>query len=311
MKKILILASMLMALVASNAFAVNLTFKFDVNSSGPSIYPCNAGIRHIQNARTCKSRIDGSSCTLGCANGNTNECTGGTNPNSCVCTGEDNGLQGTWRLDFLKASYADWTDNNANAGSQSSSNLTAINSNSFNSLFTENAAYGKQLTSMTVNLGSEVYGADYYVDVCYRGPQIDYTNISDVNFALKAKVTVTNLRNGASQPNYQNLADLKTKAEVKCYMDNSFSYNNADSVPTTIGYNWFLNSSVLGLANQSAQELNLLPNINSMGSTSSQKVPRFCVVRYHFSENSKTQRLWKLQQAQACTYTEISEPSEN
>jgi len=175
---------------------------------------------------------------------------------------------------------------------------------------------------MTVNLGSEVYGAEYFVDVCYRGPQIDYTNVNDVNFALKAKVTVTNLRNQNGQPNYQNLAALKTKAEVKCFMDNSFNNcSQADQLPgsastsecgttTSVNYNWNAVSGLIGLANNSAQEQSLL-TYGTMGNTSSQKVPRYCVVRYYFQETSKTQRLWKLQQAQACTYTEISEPTEN
>ena len=30
------------------------------------------------------------------------------------------------------------------------------------------AAYKKQIKDMTINLGSEIYGAEYFVDICYR-----------------------------------------------------------------------------------------------------------------------------------------------
>ncbi len=323
MKSFIAKAILLSALSFQNAFAINLTFDFQVNSSGPSIYPCNAGIRHADSARICKDRVTGNTCTPGCAAGNTAECTAGTTSKTCVCTGEENGTQGHWRLDFLKASHADWTDNGTAIGAQTTANLNAGNTNSsWNQVFpNEVTAFGKQLTGMSVNLGSEIYGAEYFVDVCYRGPQIDYTNVNDVNFALKAKVTVNNLRTGAGQPNYQDLATLKTRAEIKCFMDNSFNYcSQADQLPgssststcgtaTSLNYNWTQGiGGTFVPATTSAQELTLLSN-SSMGSSSA-KVPRFCYVRYYFQESSKNMRLWKLQQAKACTYTEISEPAE-
>lgn len=320
MRSILLTAVAFIALSAQNAFAVNLTFQFDVNSSGPSIYACNAGIRHAESARICYDRISGNSCTPSCAAGNAASCTNGATPQSCVCTGEENGgVQGTWRLDYLKATTADWVDNTGAATNVASTSIEAPNSANFATVFgSDGAAFGKQLTGMTINLGSEVYGAEYFVDVCYRGPQIDYTNIPGLNFGLKGKVTVTNLRATVSgAPNYQDVAKLNAKAEVRCFMQDSFDNCTADTIPgVSVGcgntadgfYNYTANSGAYTPMYTSAQETTLL-STNSFSAGATKRTPRFCVVRYTFKESALTMRKWKLQQARACTYTEITEPN--
>jgi hypothetical protein len=318
MRNIFLAAIAFIALSAQNAFAVNLTFQFDVNSSGPSIYACNAGIKHVQNANVCFDRITGGTCTPSCANGVAAACTAPTTPQSCVCTGEDNGNQGTWRLDYLNAGASNWVDNSEGGGLGTAAKISAPNSTAFATLFpNDGVAFGKQLTTMTVNLGSEVYGSEYFVDVCYRGPQIDYTNVSDLNFAIKSKVTVTNLR-GNNSPNYQNVALLAGKAEVRCYMDDTFDNCTADTIPgVAVGcgnasdsfynYNYSSNGGAYTSMSTSAQEHTLI-NMNTFNAGSTKRTPRFCVVRYSFKETAQTMRKWKLQQARACTYTEISEP---
>lgn len=328
MRKLLLVAACFMAF-AQSAFAINLTFKFDVYSSGPSIYPCNAGLKHADTGRVCKDRVTNAFCSLGCASGDTKLCTPGTTPESCVCSGGDDNNQGGYRLDFLNVKHADWTDNGETAGAQTTSKIIANPSlTAFNSVFTQSSTgfYKKQLTEMSVNLGSELYGAEYFVDVCYRGPQIDYKDVygsNGINFALKAKVTVNNLTKGNHQEvDYKVVSDLSTKAEVKCYMKDEYEYcqatgNNCggtttlnpavDTIPEIIGYNYFQNPGVYQSLSGVAQEQTLITD-GTMAS-GREKTPRFCVVRYFFKENANTFRKWKLQAAQACTYTEINEPA--
>ena len=126
MRKFLLSAVALLALSAQSAFAINLTFQFDVNSSGPSIYACNAGIKHGGgDANICYDRVTAQACSARCAAGNMNACEVGQSPKNCVCTGEYDavGNQGTYRMDFLQANTADWQDNQVGAATGSATHI--------------------------------------------------------------------------------------------------------------------------------------------------------------------------------------------
>ncbi len=328
MRKLLLSAAWLLALSAQNAFAINLTFQFDVNSSGPSIYACNAGIKHVAATNVCFDRNTNLACTPGCAAGVESQCKGGATPSSCVCTGEnyDSGTQGTWRLDFLQANSALWTDNQVQSGASTAHLLAADGSANYSQItagsFPVLNAYGRQLKDLTINLGSEVYNAEYFVDICYRGPQIDYRHngqsVPGLNFALKANATVFDIKLADGQ-SYRALSGLQVKAEAKCLMNDEFDYCLADLIPgetsgcgtttaTAHTYGKVSNNGVFVDMSGSAINVAKLIADASMNSNG-QVTPRFCQVRYSFQETSRKIRKWKLQQARICTYTEISEPS--
>ncbi len=340
MRKLLLSAMAFVALSAQSAFAMNLTFQFDVNSSGPSLYACNAGIKHGAQANICFDRRDATkSCTQGCAAGNVNACQPGTLPADCVCTGEydPTGFDGNYRMDFLQATTADWSDNELAATSNvQNHNLIADAVDvgaSFNQLygakgaFPVNAAYKRQIKSMSVNLGSELYGAEYFVDICYRGPQIDYTGLTHnagergLNFNLKAKATVIDLKkaNGEFFAKYHEAANLKVSVEARCIMDDSFNYCLADILPGETAGCGAIAKQDYTLVGKSGEETitsaNVLSLINkatiTAGTSESNVTPRFCQIRYTFKETNKSMRKWKLQRARICTYTEISESSGN
>jgi hypothetical protein len=346
MRKLLLSAVALLALSAQNAFAINLTFQFDVNSSGPSIYACNAGIKHGNNGNYCYDRIDGGTCTAGCAAGNINECTAPkgkyVEPKNCVCTGEYNsdngtsGAQGTYRMDFLQANTTDWKDNyevatNSGNGShvltadavETGAKFNQIFGTDDNSFTPSLAAYKKQIKDMTINLGSEVYGAEYFVDICYRGPQIDYTPnngttvVNGLNFNIKAFATILDIKK-ADGLSYDQLSKLQVKAEVKCIMNDNFDYCLADVLPgdssgcgkvATSTHNWSQATSFNAIGN--GTNVSKLINEITLGD-GVVRTPRYCQVRYSFRETLKDNitpmRKWKLQQSRICTYTEITEP---
>ena len=295
MKKSLLLTTATFAMLSiQNAFAINLTFQFGVNSSGTSMYACNAGIRHADSPGICVDTNTGSSCTPT-----------SINVSSCVCTSD--GTAGSWERDYLRTKSADWTDRNTPLGTTTDSDTQAKNSaSSFNALYADDAtAFAKQITEMTLNLGSEVYGAEYFVDICYRGTQVAQSNNGN-NYSLAGKVTVTNLRaNEAGAPNYQLISDLHGKAEIKCFMDQAA--NTTDTVPGLASPNYTKNSGgPYTSMTTSASQLSMLTDA-TMSSGSGAKIPRFCVARYYFKENATTERKWKLQQARAAVFTEISD----
>jgi hypothetical protein len=215
-------------------------------------------------------------------------------------------------MDFANVNYGAWTDNQETSTAPNNRKLSS--GYDWTSLFpAPNEAYANQVRDLTVNLGSEIYGAEYFIDICYRGAQIDYTGVPGLSFGLVGKVTVTNLKTGT---NYQDLSKLKVKAETKCIMKDSFDYCSADTVPgaaseqcenTNISHTT-IRTSALTPAYTSAQQLELL-NVSTMGSGTA-RAPKFCYTRYTFSETSKKVRKWKEQKARVCTYTRISELSQ-
>jgi len=344
MRKLLLSVVALFAMSAQNAFAINLTFQFDVNSSGPSIYACNAGIKHgKKQGNQCYDRRDATrTCTAGCAAGNVAACINDVKPVDCVCTGEfdPTGNQGTYRMDFLQATTYDWADNQEKMDESTKKVHTKTadgkvvgNNVVFNQLFgadegkqnfTVNAAYEKQIKDMSINLGSELYGAEYFVDICYRGPQIDYKQengtVDGLNFNLIAKATSFDIKKGVTgvtDPNYvryATLAGLKVKAEARCILDDNFDYCLADVLPgnnTACGQNDPTYYEHLG---DGEKDLGLNTNVANLIHANSiengkNRTPRFCQIRYTFRETKTTEmRKWKLQNARICTYTEISEP---
>lgn len=320
--------------VSVTASAVSIEFKFDINSSGPSIYPCNAGITHAPYAsRVCYDRVTTQSCSPA------TDCVNQTNCN-CVCTGSTSGA-GETRLDFMSVSAAPWTDNGEFAGASTTANLYAPD-NGFNIAFNESAKdeWNKQLTKMTVNLGSERYGAEFFLDICYRGPQIEYffasqnnggfnpNGTATPNFALKAQATVTDLisTNGLR---YSQLADLKVSSKVVCDQQGKGTYLYAGSANPTSGstYDTILND-IVGITITGSQYTKVVPyrafnNVSSAYlideyiNSGNAFTPRFCKIRYSFIENRRTDsnllsqiRKWKKQSAEVCTFTEINEDAQ-
>jgi hypothetical protein len=319
----MIVFALLFVFSAVNAFAVSLEFAFDVNSSGPSIYPCDAGIRHVTHSdRVCYDRVTQNSC-------NPALCTTQEQCN-CVCTGGASNGDGEYRMDFLKTSYADWTENGSYAGASTSASVSATNNN-FARIFTNNNEWNKQLTGLSFNLGSERYGTEFYLDVCYRGPQIEYfqyfqgTNVTDTNafpnFAIKLQATVTDIVT-ANNIRYSQAADLKVKSEVVCDTQGVGSYVYAHS-----GTGTYDNALAHQLSGMTGGDKNFSTNyvafntganlllLNDWINLGNAKTPRFCKIRYSFIENARYNtaaplaqiRKWANHKARICTYSEISE----
>lgn len=297
MKKMLLASGSFLLFSLQSAFAINLTFQFTVNSSSPSIYACNAGIRHPERAAICWDR-SGNSCTPSAA---------AIANSSCVCTGEAGSTNGSWERDSMISKTADWVDNSAGPLATIDTDTAATNSTTaYNSIYqTDAIAYTKQITELSFNLASETYGSEYFVDICYRGTQVAQANNGN-NYSLKGNVTVTNLRGAdATAPNYQLVADLQGKADIKCFMDKNM--NPTDTTPGSISYNYNITAAGFQSLSTSATQVSLLTDATMNGSVpTGDKTPRFCIARYSFKENATAERKWRLQNAKAAIYTEIS-----
>lgn len=127
----------------ASADAIN-SFTWDTWSSDDKMYVCNVGITHRDGTQ------------------------GHVDVNS---GGEDSGNTMTTH-DYATVTYAT-LNNDMERGAEVTKTIEA-STGGYVQLFADAAAHGYVVTSLQVNLSSENYGAKYFVDVCYRGVQIDY-----------------------------------------------------------------------------------------------------------------------------------------
>jgi len=284
--------------------AIEVSFDFSVYSSGSSIYPCNAGIKHAKtNEVICYERANP---TASC---NPNACAEGESCD-CVCTG----TRGRSNVDFLTAGYTQWTDHNETIGSSNSASVKAKNHVNF--LFkNENDRrtalngnyFNKQLTSLSFNLGSETFGAKYFLDICFRGPQIDYASAGiSTNWTAKSQATIQDMVDHAS---YAGVSGLKVKSHIVCDYQQAGQPNDTDFVPN---FRNFDRSDRFGLISKVALGLSDVASSSADITGVNNTAPTFCRVRYIFSEGHGLTgralfRPWEKQAAKVCTKTSVEE----
>ncbi|QDK37258.1 protease [Bdellovibrio sp. NC01] len=343
MKKLmLMLSAITMFAVAQNANAISLRFKFKTFSSGPSMYACNAGIMTPQvGAKVCYFEGTKNTCTPTTCDNTQAVC-----DTRCVCTG-DNG--GDYLMNYGKVDYQDWKDNGdttAATGKGSATFSSSGSTSAWNQAYDDSQSWGRSISNLSFNLGSELYGAKYFVDICYRGPQIEYFEDGvTANFNLKAQANATdflangvnggdNNRDGLVIPGtvdgkkYTELAGLKVQAFVVCDKQGEGSYkyarNNQGQYNTTANEANFVLNNQTGLPT-SGGDLFVLGSIANLGTGNVSLVdgwvnqnthtPRFCKIRYVFTETNATATLpnlrkWQRHGAEMCTFTDIEEASD-
>ena len=349
MKKLVTLMALVITAfvgTANDSQAISLRFKFKVYSSGPSIYACNAGIRHnIQWNKVCYFEGTNNACTP-------NDCKDKTVCNtSCVCTGGDGGNS---LMDFMQGTIQPWTDHKAagdNINTSSGASSFSVNApyqgnygNMNNNLAT---VFDNRISQLSFELGSELYGSEYYLDVCYRGPQIEYfkdgsavnslltAQASDDDFLATGVNPGDNSRDGLVIPgqvdgmNYSDLAGLKVKAYYTCDLQGmgTYKYAHNGSSPSTGTYNTSLNEANFAFdangypvsgADTYGTSGSFVPlagngvDLISAWVAQGTNSPRFCKIRYVFSEtNAATSapnlRKWQRHGTEVCTYTSIEE----
>ena len=298
---------LLLAFVTNSAFATQLDFTFNVNSSGPSIYPCDAGIKHeAHSEQVCYDRETQTSCdpTL-CEAGE--EC-------DCRCTGGNNPNDNDFTQDFFTVAHADWTDNGSPLPPTTAATVVASDT-AFSRIFTDNNEWNKQITALTFNLGSERYGTEFYLDVCYRGPQIDYSrNNSSNKFRMNLQSTITDLisTNGLK---YSELSGLKVRVEGTCDLQGTGSYTS-EATDDALAHQ--ITGVTGGDKNFSTKDASFnaganLVLVNEWINNSNNQAPRFCKIRYYFNENMRNNtanplsqiRKWQNQKSRISTFSDI------
>ena len=331
---------MAMALLAAtqNAEAISLRYKFKVDSSGPRMYACNAGIMaQSSNNRVCYFAGTKNTCTPTDCKDSDKTC-----HSSCVCSSTNGG---DYLMNYGKLK---WVGQSPETGSGSKT-FRGTSTAQYSSAFSDDESWGRRITDLSFHLGSELYSAKYFVDICYNGPQIEYyeDNIQ-TQFVLKAaqayaldalyngKVPGENSRDGMvmGQGDYTKSANLKVEAFLVCdrqgigsfvyARNNSGQYGTLDNeakfvfgaqqtpINSIEGSTSFHGTSAPMMLQGQLADLLVDKTINSGDG----KAPRHCKVRYVFTETNWSAaqpvlRKWEKEGAEVCTYTEIVEPPMN
>ncbi|MGE0632567.1 MAG: protease [Pseudobdellovibrionaceae bacterium] len=326
--------------LTQTANAISLRFKFKTFSSGPNIYACNAGIRSQQtNKKVCYFEGTQTACTSDNCDSTAQNCN-----TRCICSSADGG---EWLMNYGKSDYMNWKDNGSgpDTGVQTNKIFKSGDAN-WAQLFSDSDSWGKSIKNLSFNLGSELYGAQYFVDICYRGPQIEYYKDGvTASFTAYAQALATdfiangenggdNNRDGLVFPapaglKYTELSDLKVQAFMVCDLqgvggiknaaNNSGVYNTTDNEATfSLSSGIPTGSTESGSFWSSSQKTfttgagDLISNLWFVNGTTT--APRFCKVRYVFTENNVNTALpnlrkWQRHGAEMCTYTRINEDS--
>lgn len=156
------LALLAMFAMSNNASAITSEFTFDVLSSGPDIYVCNAGLRHINPAGSLSDRQGNGTVSTddqGDYLQDVMEYRMGQWDiwTSQLSEGQDVRLRATGGSDYVTA-----TGRTRNG----SARLADHKSN-----FGSDTEKSNVLTYLKFEFSSERFGTEYFVDVCYYGPR--------------------------------------------------------------------------------------------------------------------------------------------
>jgi hypothetical protein len=137
----------------------------------------------------------------------------------------------------------------------------------------------KQLRTLEFNFGSSRFGTEFYLDICYRGPQVRGGN---PNHQIVLQSTVTDLLTAT----YSTDSDLNVKASVVCDLQNQGTNqgipSSTDSLSSGIESDFSFSTTYTNFS--AGSTLALIDQALNNGSPS---IPRFCKIRYTFLENSR------------------------
>jgi len=348
MKKLMLkisssLAAMAVVVTASQSVsALEYRFKFKVTSSGPDMYACNAGLRSIPlNCDICyKENSDGTKVPVARPSSCATTATDCSSRVKCVSRGANDGES---FMNYLKAGKRTWTDHSQAQAARSNVTIQGA-ANSFQQITSNSAAMDTKIEDLLFELGSEVYSAQYFVDVCYRGPQHEYrADGINANFNILANVGSTDflaqgqtrgdmdrggiiMQNNADLQRYTQMAGLKVQSFLVCdlqgqgVLQNGVNaagvYNTSENeADFTIGADGLPTGGLNGSFFKSSDLRSMTGDAIDMISTSVLNI-RFCKVRYVFTETkgltcnggSSVFRDWTRRGAEMCTYTVINEP---
>lgn len=248
------------------------------------VYACNAGIKHVAAAQVCYQR---SNPSVSC---NPNpSCDSSTESCDCVCSGTNGGEN---NVDYVKfngrnfSEYEDlsnisdenfWSNTLLTRNSLDQGHSSSIDNEGFVVATHNPESFVLKDQSLSFQLGSELFGSEYFVDLCWKNTNEDNVGTFDINSLYSYK------NKDLFGDSYVSSADIHTKTDVVCTDSdyNSFSQFEETYFPFP------------------SQMSEMTPYIESVEDVS------FCRVRHYFKENNVAFRPWEVSAIDISTKLEV------
>lgn len=311
------------ATILGTAITQAQTFYYDIlaTSSGSATYACNAGLR-TQN-RDCDicyqdlgngTRVTVSrppSCDINQANCGSRI--------TCANTGANSGRH---LLNYMKVKTRNFIGNNQ--GIFQDTPPLHSSTPSFAQYFQNSSAFDHELDGgLRINLSNELYNAQYFVDICFRAPQIEFKKDNvNATYNITANVGSSELLQATAR--YTQQSGLKTQAFIVCDLQAEGTYQNAAN--NAGEYNTSLNEADFEIGSDGLPVDNARTWVSPITTITGDALdlitvpavlnPRFCKVRYMFTETAGLNcdggasafRDWNHKTAKICTKTTFNEP---
>lgn len=272
--KLIIVAAVFFGSLAS--LAIENTFTFTVLSSGPDMFACNAGIRHINPRGQVGYDVDDSKTRT-------------TDPGDYL---QDAMVYSYYRYNTVTGDKTPIVINHkqrADGTRRYAQVVAGLRNNQFGTAGRNWDIHRDEFENLVLGylrfeLSSERYGAEYFVDQCYYGP-VFHSGPVGTQFVSNADVAFLDTRYHGirlDSTTYINLGRLLFRAELRC---------NGSVVQAT---SW----------RSASENTHVTWADASLGPVALRK----CVNRFYFKENHKKQRVNKGHGAGVRVHTEIVDP---
>lgn len=296
-------------LTSVSAYALDYDFKFKVNSSGAYFYACNAGLRQLPYAQRVCYRPGHFN------NGHPNDlrCNPSEEGPNCVCTG---GRGGEYLMNYMKFNLARFDS------PYTSRFYTRKSGQRYFSQIFPTHRFGTRIDKLSFNFGSERYGAEYFVDICYQGPQIEYyRDRVPAKWTVKASNIFTDI---TGRHPYSRLAgaivDIKVACDTQAHGRLRYAHNSYVPYPAYPVYDSLHYSNIeLNIFNPRHYGNGFYRHVPWRRVTNAMTFPinstyygynspRFCMFRYTFRETNRNWlRKWQRQESVVTLWQSVEE----
>lgn len=256
MKSLVLAASLLISLGAE---AGVIAFTVPTPKTNEGLYLCNAGVSHKRGASsTATPCVEGGDCS--------------DEAISDPARGNDGISYQALQDDGMLRRFA----------------ISAPKNGNYATISPMNGGWTNKITELNVSLSSEVYGAKYFLEFCYQGPIAELSG-KHKNEDLSKGIYQLHASLFTNSVSYIRTVDLATRMSWSCDLRSAGSATKARSPYELIPNSYEIDATqsvIASLSNAANTAVSFTHTLNSNNS----RVPRFCVVRFEFAENSSAVR---------------------
>lgn len=237
-----------------------LAGEVSISTTTENLFLCNAGLRHMGEGQICLDSLSGLACDPLQAKGS-----------PCTC--------------YAKGAKGDYVSALVGNGREHFEQSLASGQENYATMRPSDQEFSSILSSVHFDLGSEVHGAEYFIQFCYRGP-LQAASVGTVDSSLgQYKVRLTLL--GKDKGYSGKIADVKLRywCDLRGVGAATGARGSAELNPGIVEGDLPVTTQSIPFSSEA-----LFQQVNSGLNSNPMEVPRFCVFQLHFKEKNNLVR---------------------